>query len=98
MFVMLPQYCRATANVKMFIILLNILLYWVKNIECFPTTDKSLHEYMTESELAYIFNTDEKRSVSEYEIVYLPVFKLREAVGEGEEENSVNYGFSAFGR
>lgn len=81
----------------MCIFILSLLLCWVKHIECFPTVE-NLHEYMTESELAYIFNTDEKRSVSEYEIVYLPVFKIREAVGETEEENNFHCGFSAFGR
>lgn len=84
-------------NMFMFTLLISLLLCWVKHIECFPTVE-SLHEHMTESELAYIFNTNERQAILEYEIVYLPVFKIREAVGENEEENSFPYGFSAFGR
>lgn len=78
-------------------VLLVFFLYWIQHMKCVPTTDL-LHEYMTESELAYIFNTNEKRRVSEYEIIYLPVFKAREALDGNEEENNINYGFSTFGR
>lgn len=84
-------------NMIKFTFIISLLLCWVKHIECFPTVE-SLHEHMTESELAYIFNTNDRHSVLEYEIVYLPVFKIREAIGEDEEESSVRYGFSAFGR
>lgn len=78
-------------------ILISLCLSVAKPSDCFPSTE-ALHEYMTESELAYIFNTNERSAVAEYEIAYLPVFKIREAVGENEEESSIHYGFSAFGR
>lgn len=55
-----------------------------------------LHEYMNEPELALIFNAEDKKNVPEYEIVYLPILRVREAVGENEEEAQVDYEFSAF--
>lgn len=77
--------------------LISLCSFVAKPCECFPSTE-ALHEYMTESELAYIFNTNERSNVAEYEIAYLPVFKIREAIGENEDGSSVDYDFSAFGR
>lgn len=69
----------------------------IQQCKCFPQKE-ALHEYLSEPELAYIFNTNERNAVSDYEIVYLPFFKATEAIGENNEESIVNYAFSAFGR
>lgn len=68
-----------------------------------------LHNYMTEPELAYYFQTTDRNSVptSDYEIVYLPAtLPVREAIKIGSNEQSddeasnsiIDYNFSAFQR
>lgn len=81
----------------MIIFALTFCFCLVKLYDCYPSAE-ALHESMTESELAYIFNTNDKSNVAEYEVVYLPVFKIRESVSEGNEEGSIDYELSAFGR
>lgn len=80
-----------------YVLVITLVLCWAKHIECFPAIE-SLHEYMTPLELAYIFNTDEKHNIPEYEIVYLPIFKTTKSVRRNTEEDGIYYGFFAFGR
>lgn len=54
---------------------------------------------MTDPELVYYFNTANRNSIPDYEIVYLPVaFPLREAVSENGEVFENMFEFTAFGR
>lgn len=58
--------------------------------------DYAIHEDMSEPELAALFNSQNSRSLPEYQIIYLPIIHIQEASGTDEQETEVNYGFSAF--
>ncbi|KAJ8935149.1 hypothetical protein NQ314_012967, partial [Rhamnusium bicolor] len=65
-----------------------------------PFAIEALHDFMTEPELAYYFQTADKSSIPDYEVVYLPVIlPVREAIGLfGDEVEEIEYSFSAFQR
>lgn len=62
--------------------------------------NEALHDLMTEAELAYYFQTDDRKLIPEYEIVDLPVvLPVNEAVDFfGDEIEEIQYQFSAFQR
>lgn len=58
---------------------------------------EDLHKEMLEPELAYYFDTVEKQSVPDYELVYLP--QIEALVEDDSKENDAfQYDFAAFGR
>lgn len=62
---------------------------------------KSLHDLMTEAELAYYFETHDRDLIPDYEIVDLPVVLPNEAddiFGDVDEFEEIQYSFSAFER
>lgn len=63
-------------------------------------TREALHDIMTDAELAYYFQTGDKHSVADYEVVDLPVvLSVVEAVDYfGDDIEEINYSFSAFER
>lgn len=59
---------------------------------------ESLHDLMTDDELAYYFQTENRNLVPDYEVVYLPVvLHVKEALGQ-EQMEEIEYNFSAFQR
>lgn len=60
---------------------------------------EALHDYMTEPELAYYFQTADRTIIPEYEVVYLPVvFPVKAISLFGDEDEEIEYNFSAFQR
>lgn len=61
---------------------------------------EALHDYMTEPELAYYFQTADRSIIPDYEVVYLPiVLPVKEAISLfGDEDEEIDYNFSAFQR
>lgn len=61
---------------------------------------EALHDLMTDAELNYYFQTDDRELIPDYEIVDLPVvLPVTEAVDIfGEEIEEIQYRFSAFER
>lgn len=61
---------------------------------------EALHDYMTEPELAFYFQTADRSIIPDYEVVYLPVvLPVKEAVSIfGDEDEEIEYNFSAFQR
>lgn len=61
---------------------------------------EALHDVMTEAELAYYFQTNDKDFIPDYEIVDLPVvLPVTEDVDAfGDEIEEIQYSFSAFER
>lgn len=60
---------------------------------------EAIHEYMNEPELAFYFQTSDASAVPDYELVYMPlVVPVREAIGEFEQPEEIDYSFSAFKR
>lgn len=61
---------------------------------------EALHDVMTDAELAYYFQTDNKDLIPDYEIVDLPVvLPVKEAVDFfGDEIEEIQYSFAAFQR
>ena len=53
---------------------------------------EALHDHMTESELAYYFETGDKNAIPEYEVVNLPNVEL------SSDEDTFHYEFDAFQR
>ncbi|XP_018574479.1 A disintegrin and metalloproteinase with thrombospondin motifs adt-2-like [Anoplophora glabripennis] len=61
---------------------------------------EALHDYMTEPELAYYFQTADRSIIPDYEVIYLPlVLPVKEASSVfGDEDEEIEYNFSAFQR
>ncbi|RZB39497.1 Sod Cu, Reprolysin, Pep M12B propep and/or HMA domain containing protein [Asbolus verrucosus] len=79
---------------KMLGMLFLVLLPEIRGGEGFAI--EALHDYMTEPELAYYFQTGDKSAVPEYEVVYLP--ELPSSVEALEDADTFDYSFSAFER
>lgn len=79
-----------------------IVLVCFQNLQhfTFGFIREALHDVMTDAELAYYFQTADKQSVSDYEVVDLPVvLPVVEAVDYfGDNIEEIMYSFSAFQR
>lgn len=59
---------------------------------CDNVVIEALHNYMSEPELVYYFNSPSKIDIPEYEVVYLPL------ISSDDTEQLKNFDFSAFQR
>ncbi|KAL3288423.1 hypothetical protein HHI36_002869, partial [Cryptolaemus montrouzieri] len=72
-----------------------ITSFVIGDIQCFVLD--TLHDHMTEPELAYYFQNDDKFQIPKYEIVYLPkALSVNEADESESGEETIEYNFSAF--
>lgn len=84
----------------MFVLLFIHLILLKNNVFVSSVVIEALHDYMTEPELAYYFQTADRSIIPDYEVVYLPlVLPVKEAISLfGDEDEEIEYNFSAFQR